>query len=160
MTATVFQISISKGGVPKLPIEQAEVETNGLRGDDQHDKKHHGGPERAVCLFALEVIDRLRAEGHPIVPGSIGDNLTIQGIDWSTVAPGSRFVFAGGVVLEVSSYTTPCSTIRASFLDSGFTRVKQDLHAGESRVYARVIQTGTLSRGEAVRLEPGRGPVA
>ena len=43
----------------------------------------HGGPYRAVCLYAIEAIERLQAEGHPVEPGSVGDNLTTSGIEWS-----------------------------------------------------------------------------
>ena len=37
----------------------------------------HGGPERALCLFSLERILELQAEGHPIFPGAAGENITI-----------------------------------------------------------------------------------
>src|SRR6266508_2701810 len=67
-TGTVHQISVSGGGVPKLPVPEAEITANGVSGDRQRDLRVHGGPERAVCLFSLDVIERLRAEGHPIAP--------------------------------------------------------------------------------------------
>ncbi len=143
----VFQISISTGGVPKRAVPSARVTVNGIEGDAQANTKHHGGPERAVCLFSINVIRRLQAEGHPIAPGTIGENLTIEGIDWSQVVPGSRFEFDGGVVLEVTKFTTPCATIRDSFTDLEFRRVKEELHPGESRVYARVIEEGPISTG-------------
>ena len=55
--ARVHQISISDGGVPKHAVESARITSTGIAGDRQHDTKHHGGPDRAVCLFSLEVID-------------------------------------------------------------------------------------------------------
>lgn len=152
---------MSPGGVPKLAVPRAEVTVEGLLGDGHHDTKHHGGPERAVCLFSLEVIERLQAEGHPIVPGSIGENVTVKGLDWSRVEPGGRLTFDGGVELEITAYTTPCATIRESFAGSQFRRVRQDLHPGESRVYARVCRTGTVAAGEGVRYAaPARAGVA
>lgn len=147
MRGRVHQVSVSKGGVPKVPVPGAVVTATGLSGDAQNDTKHHGGPERAVCMFSLDVIERLRGEGHPIASGSVGENLTITGIDWSTVAPGGRFEFEGGVVLEVASYTKPCSTIRESFAGLDFKRIFQDAHPGESRVYARVITPGPIAPG-------------
>ncbi len=151
MRGRVVQVSVSDGGVPKLPVEAAEVTLTGLVGDRQNDTKHHGGPDRAVCLFALEVIERLEGEGHPIGPGTTGENVTVAGVEWASVAPGGRFVFEGGVELEVTSYTTPCSTIRESFRELKFNRVKQADHPGESRVYARVLQPGRVRVGELVR---------
>src|SRR5206468_11979480 len=78
----IVQISVSRGGVPKTTIEQAHVTALGLEGDAHRDREHHGGPERAVCLYALEAIASLRAEGHDIVPGAIGENVTVEGLDW------------------------------------------------------------------------------
>lgn len=156
MTGRVHQISISGGGVPKLPVPRARISATGVEGDRQHDTKHHGGPERAVCLFSLEVIRRLRAEGHPIVPGSAGENLTIEGLDWAGVVPGIRIeiesdLHDGPAVLEVVSYTRPCSTIRNSFVGSDSNRISQETHAGQSRVYARVLREGTVAVGATVR---------
>lgn len=153
-TGRIHQLSISCGGVPKLPVESADVTPLGLSGDRQRDAKHHGGPERAVCMFSLEVIDRLRAEGHPIFPGAVGENVTIEGVDWPAVGPGSRFVFDRGVQLEVATFTAPCSGIRNAFRKLEFNRIKQSDHQGDSRVYARVLRTGSLRRGEGVTLAP------
>lgn len=89
-TARIASVNVSKGGVPKLPVESAHASAKGLDGDRQRDLRHHGGPMRALCLCSLELIEALRAEGHPISPGSTGDNITIEGIDWSLVVPGAR----------------------------------------------------------------------
>lgn len=155
--ARVHQISVSNGGVPKLAVARARIGVNGVEGDRQNDLKHHGGPERAVCLFSLEVIERLRGEGHPIRPGSAGENLTIEGLEWPRVTPGARLVFDGGVELEIASYTKPCATIRDSFEGLKFARIRQEEFPGESRVYARVIREGEVVVGEGVRLAQGTG---
>ena len=68
MTGVVLQISVSAGGVPKRAIDRGIVWEEGLEGDRQADLRAHGGPSRAVCLYSFEVIERLRAEGHPIAP--------------------------------------------------------------------------------------------
>jgi MOSC domain-containing protein YiiM len=47
----IFQINISDGGVPKKWVRQAYVKRLGLEGDCQNNTVHHGGPERALCLF-------------------------------------------------------------------------------------------------------------
>ena len=75
----VHQVSLSDGGVPKRAVPAAQVTVEGLTGDRQRNRKIHGGPDRAVCLYSLDVIEALRAEGHTIGPGSAGDNLTIAG---------------------------------------------------------------------------------
>ncbi|HEX6946775.1 MAG TPA: MOSC domain-containing protein [Acidimicrobiia bacterium] len=144
----VHQVNISPGGVPKLPVDEAMVTRLGIVGDDHHDKKHHGGPDRALCLFSLEVIEKMREEGHDMGPGHAGDNLTITGADWSTVTPGRRYRVGDEVEIEITGYTTPCSTNARWFIDGDFTRMLQGRYPGESRVYARVLQEGTLRPGD------------
>ena len=153
--ATISSLNISPGGVPKRPVAEAEVTANGLRGDDQYNKKHHGGPDRALCLFSAELVEALRAEGHPIAPGTVGENVTITGLDWGRVTPGTRLRL-GGVEVEVTSYTVPCRTIRRSFVGERFSRISQKSHPGWSRVYARVLAGGTVRVGDEVAVAERR----
>ena len=146
----IVQISVSPGGVPKRPVESADVTAGGVAGD----LEHHGGPDRALCLFPMEVIRTLQAEGHPIAPGQIGENLTVEGLDWDTVAPGVRLLLGEDVLVEVTRYTSPCGNIRAAFTGGNYARVSQKRHPGASRVYARVLRTGAIHRGDPVRLLP------
>lgn len=151
MTGTIYQLNVSNGGVPKLPVASAHVGALGLEGD-AHRSPQHGGPERAVCLYSLELIERLRAEGHPIVPGAAGENVTLRGIDFGLVIPGTRLYLGPEVVVEVTRYTTPCVNIAAAFKDGDFSRISHTTHPGQSRVHARVIEGGRLSVGDAVQV--------
>jgi len=153
VTAAIVQLSVSAGGVPKHAIEQARVTWLGLAGDVQKHAKIHGGPDRALCLFSLEVIERLRAEGHPIAPGTTGDNVTIRGIDWAGVAIGARLALGDEVVVEITGLTDPCKQIAGSFADRNFRRI---LAHGDSRLYARVLREGALRVGDPVRLLASR----
>ena len=153
--ARVEQISLSKGGVPKLPVQEAVIGPLGVEGDDHNDKKNHGGPDRALCLYSLEVIQALQAEGHPIAPGNTGENVTISGLDWESVVPGVRLRLGSDVLVEVTAYTTPCDTNIAYFKDGDFTRMGQKQHPGWSRVYARVLSGGTLRPGDPVEVVSG-----
>jgi MOSC domain-containing protein YiiM len=149
---TIVQISVSRGGVPKTAVAGARVTALGLEGDAHRDTEHHGGPERAVCLYAMEAITGLRAEGHPIVPGAIGENVTVQGLDWSAVVPGCYLRLGESVLLQVTRYTSPCLNITRAFGDGDYARVSQKRHPGWSRVYARVVATGSIRPGDPVRL--------
>jgi MOSC domain-containing protein YiiM len=156
----VAQLSVSPGGLPKRAVAEARVTRLGLAGDAHRDLEHHGGPERAVCLFPLEAIQRLVAEGHAIVPGALGENVTTEGVDWSTVVPGARLLLGTGVVLEVTRYTSPCSNIAPLFRQRDYSRVSQKRHPGWSRVYARVLTEGVVRAGDAVRLVTEAGASA
>lgn len=148
----IFQLNRSNGGVPKLAIREALLTPNGLEGDRQRDLRFHGGPERALCLYALERVLELQAEGHPIFPGSVGENVTVEGLDWALLAPGSRLALGDEALVEITSYTTPCKVIAASFREGDFKRISQKFRPGDSRLYARVLRPGRLSVGQSVRV--------
>ncbi len=156
--AHIFQLNRSNGGVPKLPVFEAVVTTGGVEGDRQRDLEHHGGPDRALCLYALEAILRLQQEGHLIHPGSIGENVTLVGVDFSALTPGSVLELGDEVVVELTDYAHPCSNIARSFADGKFSRVSQKLHPGESRVYVRVHRGGRLRPGMLVRVREDGEP--
>ena len=155
MDGRIFQLNCSNGGVPKLAVREAFVTPTGLECDRQAHPKFHGGPERALCLFSLEKIMELQAEGHPIFPGSVGENVTVAGLPWERVGPGSRLALGDEVVIEISKYTTPCNTIGDSFRERDFRRIDQKLSPGDSRLSARILQTGTLKVGQEVKLLNG-----
>ena len=146
----IHQINLSDGGVPKLPVHKAEVTPLGLVGDRQANTKHHGGPERALCLYALERITVLQGEGHPISPGSTGENLTLAGLDWTQVIPGTRLLLGDEVIIEITKYTLPCAKIAGSFAGGDADRMAQERYPGWSRVYAKVLVPGRLHAGDNV----------
>ena len=150
--AHVHQVSLSAGGVPKHAVPAAQVTRNGLAGDRQRNRKIHGGRDRAVCLYSMEVIQTLRAEGHSIGPGSAGENLTIAGLDWARLEPGDRLSLGEKVQLEITSYTAPCRLNGQWFKDGNFERMAQEAHPGSSRLYARVLAEGIVRQGDQVRV--------
>ncbi len=149
----LHQISVSNGGVPKLAVPQARIAKEGVEGDRHRSPQIHGGPERAVCLYSLEVIVALRAEGHSIAPGSAGENFTLSGVDWQAINPGTKLRVGDQVRLEILSYTSPCLHNACWFKDEDFSRISQKKHPGWSRVYARVLAEGVVKQGDPVTVE-------
>jgi MOSC domain-containing protein YiiM len=149
----IESINRSNGGVPKTPVPIGVVRAGGLEGDRQRDLRYHGGPDRAVSLYSLDLIQRLQAEGHPIEPGTTGENLTVSGLDWERVVPGTR-VRVGEALVEITKYAVPCQNIEGSFRNGDITRISHKLHPGWSRVYARVVQEGRVRPGDTVEIQP------
>jgi len=147
----IHSLNVSNGGVPKLPVASCDIRTNGIAGDRQRDRRYHGGPQRAVSLYSLELLQALQAEGHPVAPGALGENLTLAGVDWSRMTPGA-VLEAGLVLLELTSYAAPCANLRPYFSDGRFARVSEKQHPGWSRLYARVLRPATVQTGDAVAL--------
>jgi MOSC domain-containing protein YiiM len=151
--ARIHQLNVSPGGVPKLPVLRARLTPLGLEGDAVRHPDIHGGPDRALCLYALERIDALRDEGHPVFPGSLGENVTTVGLDFDALQPGDRLALGPDALVEVVSHTAPCRTIAGSFHDRAYGRISHKTHPGWSRVYARVLLGGMLERGQPIGWE-------
>jgi len=149
----VEHLAVSDGGVPKRTIDGFEVDWAGAVGDRQGDRKHHGRPFQALCLWSADVIEALQDEGHPIAAGSAGENVTVRGIDWAALRPGT-ILRIGDVRMELSSYATPCAKNAQWFADRGFARIDHDEHAGWSRLYATVRAPGSIAIGDEVEVEP------
>ena len=157
MTATgrpvyphVHQINVSDGGVPKKPVLEVVVTKTGLEGDRQRNRKVHGGPDRAVCLYSQDLIERLQDEGHSIEAGSSGENLTVAGLEWEALKPGDRLKIGPAVQLEIVSYTAPCDLNAQWFRDGDVRRISQKVNPGWSRLYAKVLAGGIIKPGDEV----------
>jgi MOSC domain-containing protein YiiM len=149
----VEQISASGGGVPKTAVPEARVGYRGVDGDKQKTRRHHGRVWQALCLMTAEGIERMQREGHPIGFGSAGENVTIRGLDWAALRPGTR-VQIGEVVCELSVPALPCNNNARWFSDGDFMRMHHEQHPGETRWYASVMRDGMVRAGDEVVVEP------
>jgi MOSC domain-containing protein YiiM len=152
-SAHIVQINVNQaGGVPKYRVACAVVTVNGVAGDKQRNQQIHGGSSRAVSLYAYEHIQALQAEGHPIAPGTTGENLTISGLEWDKLQVGDQLIVGDHIQLELTSYAPPCVSIARSFANGKLTRLSHKVNPGWSRFYARVLKEGMLQEGDRVRL--------
>jgi MOSC domain-containing protein YiiM len=152
-TGTLTRVNLSGGGVPKLPIEAGHITWRGLVGDRQADSLHHGRPSQALCLWSAEVISELSAAGHPVEPGSAGENLTLSGIDWASLRPGTR-MRSGTAMVELSYPAIPCTKLATCFADGKFGRISHDRNPHRARGYAWVRQPGDVKPGSAMVVQP------
>jgi MOSC domain-containing protein YiiM len=153
-TGVVVGLFASGGGVPKLPIDEAVIGYRGVAGDRQRTRNHHGRVWQALCLWSADVIDRLHAEGHPIAPGRAGENITIAGLDWSTLRPGTCVSLGDSVIAELSAYAAPCKKNAEWFVGGDFERMGHERDPGVSRIYASVLRDGVVRLGDPVVVEP------
>lgn len=152
------QVNVSRGGVPKLPVEQARVFVNHVDGDSWNDVKHHGLDGQAVCLFSLELIAELKAGGYPLFPGALGENFTTEGIDFRRVRLGDRFRVGNEVEIRITKVRRPCRTI--TIYGKGIIRATFDADVragkpssprwGRSGYYAEVLKEGIVRPGDSI----------
>ena len=152
MSGRVVQVNVSRGGVPKLPVDRVFVRRLGVDGDG-HDEPEpiHGGPSQAVCIYSVEAIARVAADGHQAFPGAFGENLTLEGIEMDTLRPGDLLRVGGdGLVLEVTKPDGPCQTIAHYFIERRIARISPGVNPADARWYASVLDEGPVVPGDAV----------
>jgi len=150
-TGHLVAVCIGDGGIPKAPVDGADCGPLGLVGDG-HRFHLHGGEARALCLLSTDEVASLASEGlASLVPGSFGENLLVEGLDFGELRPGDRLSISdpegrgGRVVCELTDIRTPCKTLAA--IDPRFP----DLMVGRSGFVAKVVEPGRLEPGMEVR---------
>ncbi len=143
MGATLTHLNISDGGIPKLPILMARVGFAGVEGDWQKNRKYHGGPDRAICLFSEELYDSLRQSGIDLLPGQLGDNFTTRGIDLQALVRGDR-LRVGECEIQITDVREPCRQLRRWDADL------PEMIVGRSGWVARVTREGIVKCGDSV----------
>jgi MOSC domain-containing protein YiiM len=120
----------------------------GLAGDEQADRKNHGGPDQAVYAYAVEDLDYWSgALGRELVPGQFGENLTTVAVDVTGAVIGERWR-AGTALFEVSRPRIPCTVFQAWLGETQW--VRRFTAAARPGAYLRVIEPGAVRAGDAV----------
>ena len=148
MPAVLAQLNVSGGGMPKRPVLFARVTAAGVDGDRQRNRKYHGGPDRAVCLFSEELYDELRDAGVDMPAGSVGENLTIRGLDLRKLAKGDRLRVGAECVIELTDVRVPCRQLQMWDPDL------PELIVGRSGWVAKVVREGEVRAGDVIEQVP------
>jgi MOSC domain-containing protein YiiM len=152
MNGVLAQLNVSPGGIPKSAVLFAHVTRDGVAGDWQNNRKYHGGPDRAVCLFSEELYAALRAVGVDLVDGAVGENFTTRGVDLQHLAVGDQLRVGAECVIELTEIRVPCRTL---------TKLHARLHhmiQGRSGWVAKVVSEGTVRPGDPIEVVPRETP--
>lgn len=136
----------------KSPIKKATwVGLLGLDGDDQADKKVHGGPHQAVYCYPLEHYafwqEALPRQDLPAA--TFGENLTTTGLDENSICIGDVFQI-GDVTLQVTMPRIPCFKLGHKLGDNSI--IKQFLQSGRSGFYCRVLTEGKVNANDTINI--------
>ena len=134
--------------------DRVQIDTLGLVGDEQGDRRVHGGPDKAVHHYPFDHYPHWRGElGDLIAPGragAFGENLSSTGWTEDEVCLGDR-IRIGEALFEVSQGRQPCWKLNDRFGVADMARRVQA--SGRTGWYYRVLQPGTLGAGDAMTLE-------
>jgi MOSC domain-containing protein YiiM len=165
VTATILSVNVGMprtvtwagravtSAIWKLPVGgRVTVRGVNLDGDDQADRRVHGGPDKAVYSYAIEDYawwsERL---GGEVGPATFGENLTTEGIDLNACVIGTRWQI-GTATLEVAQPRQPCFKLGMRMGDAQF--VDQFDDAARPGAYLRIVENGEISAGDAITVGP------
>lgn len=121
-----------------------------LDGDDQADRKAHGGPDKAVYMYAVEDLRWWERETGRMIPyGGFGENLTSEGIEVNDALIGERWRI-GSAVFEVSEPRIPCWRLGVRMDDPGF--IRRFTEAQRPGAYLRIVVEGDVGADDIVSL--------
>lgn len=145
MPAILVQVNISAGGMPKTPVLFGRVAIDGLQGDWQKNRKYHGGPDRAICIYSEEFYAWLLEQRVQVVSGDLGENFTTRGLDLQKLVPGDRLqVGDDGCIIEITKVRVPCTQLKK------WDPVLPKLIVGRSGWMAKVVREGAVKPGDVI----------
>lgn len=136
----------------KHPVEgPVRLEMTSIEGDEQANKRVHGGPNKAVYAYDMAFYRFWEETGKTLESGHFGENLTTVGLPDHEAGLGDTFR-VGTAVLMVVQPRFPCNNLNVRFNDS--TMVKQFQQARRHGIYFRVVEPGEVKAGDIIeRLE-------
>jgi MOSC domain-containing protein YiiM len=134
----------------KRPVPSAMLRRANFDGDRQADLKHHGGPDKAVCVYSFEHYPFWEETlGVPLAPGAFSENLTIASLRESEVRLGDTFR-AGQALVQLSQPRQPCSKLAGRHARADLPDL---IHRTSfSGFYLRVLEEGMVRSGDAFEL--------
>ncbi|TQR28838.1 MOSC domain-containing protein [Lysinibacillus sphaericus] len=137
-------------GIEKRKVQEVYLSARGFEGDDVADKKHHGGPDRAVCLYSAEHYIQWEQElGKPLPTAAFGENLTVTNMLEADICIGDIYKI-GDAVIQVTQGRVPCSTID-KYAEAN-TLLKRLIETGYTGFLARVLEEGTICADSKIEL--------
>lgn len=139
----ICQINISeRGGMPKKPVERASVSFSGVKGDynEYRMTQLKGDLDSAVLILPLNTIMAYQEDGYDVYPGAMGENFTVNGIDYESIKLGQKYRVGKEVIIEITRPCNPCHKL----LVYGQDFVKKT--EGKRGYYAKVLAEGTVNK--------------
>ena len=143
-----------EAGLPKISIEKAKVTSQGIEGDFNRYRtlRKNSDPDMALLILSDDIINQLNREGWPVLPGDLGENLTLTNIDYSSILPGQNYKI-GNIQIMISFICDPCSYLEV-LPYVGEIKLIDFIKTLKNRRgwYARVVRGGQIFAGDLVKI--------
>jgi len=139
-----------QSAIEKQAVGRVFLAKEGFHGDQVADLKHHGGPERAVCIYPAEHYALWEQEFQkPLPPATFGENLTVSGMLEQDVYIGDVFR-VGEAIIQVTQGRVPCQTIDRRLEMTPL--MKRMVKTGFTGYLCRVIEEGEIQADSDIEL--------
>lgn len=147
----VFHGKKVRTGMCKVPVSEAlQLGQLGFERDGVADLKHHGGADKAACVYSADHYPYWRnVLGQDLPPAAFGENLSVSGLNEDDVCIGDIFR-VGTALVQVSQPRQPCSTLAARYNRSDMVKLVVD--SGRTGFYFKVLQNGAVRQGDRISL--------
>lgn len=137
-------------GICKETVEEAFLTVDGFHGDGVADLRHHGGLDRAVCVYPHEHYALWEEEfGESLPQSTFGENLTVSNMLEQDIYIGDIFQI-GEAVIQVTQSRIPCSTITKR---TGLPLIlKRMIETGYTGYLCRVLEEGMIRHDSKIML--------
>lgn len=139
-------------GICKNPVSgPLRLGRLGFAGDGVGDTKHHGGPDKAVCIYSSDHYPYWKdVLGITLPVAAFGENLTISGLTEKDVCIGDIFQL-GSAVVQVSQPRQPCKTLAARYGRTDMVKLVVD--SGRTGFYCRILGEGVVEKDSPFALK-------
>ncbi len=149
-------------GMCKKPVTMPlKLTKQGFEGDGVGDVKHHGGIDKAVCVYAIENYQYWEKILERKMPhAAFGENFSVTDMNEEHICIGDVYR-AGTAMVQVSQPRQPCSTLAARYGKEDFVKLVVD--SGRTGFYLRVLEEGMVKAGDSLFLveqDPRRVSIA
>ncbi len=139
-------------GICKVPVSGPfHLTKTGFEGDGVGDLKYHGGPHKAICVYGKDHYpywEKILGIKMPVA--AFGENFSVSGLHEDDVCIGDIFR-VGTAVVQVSQPRQPCKTLAARLGRADMVQLVKD--SGRTGFYLRVLEEGTVKKGDALALK-------
>ncbi|MFD2674210.1 MOSC domain-containing protein [Gulosibacter bifidus] len=140
--------SFDSAAVKTPQADAVAIGTLGLAGDEQAEKIH-GGPEKAVLMYAQHHYPAWQSEGYDLPEGALFENITMTGLDETLIHLGDT-VRVGTALLQATQPRRPCYKIAARWGIKNLPRLVQG--KGRTGIYFRVLEPGEVRAGDRIQV--------
>jgi len=137
-----------RSGIFKNQVTEGYLTKDGFENDGVADLKHHGGLDRAVCMYSVEHYWNWEKEFRMNFPVSaIGENLLVENMLEENIHIGDQFAI-GEAIIEVTQGRVPCNTINKR---TGIKNLmKRMIETGHTGYLCRVIKEGRITNTDSI----------